>query len=304
MSDEETPLEGSEPEGSQGEPTEPEATLEDAAKAAVVDSTAPQVESQEFDWSQFKNADRFKGRGVQDVIDYLTGLEHKYGRQTNELGELRRYREQTEPFLRQAQGKPQEKKPTGFTEGQKYEFAQRFQDEPLGAVSEFMVPHLAEQLRPVLMEQVRQELGPTLQTQAQHVATQTEYEALVRNHPEIETDQELRWMTHQLLGAEYLGGNAPFEEAMFLAKLAKDEPSLFSTTCELMRRGIRFERARKYAELEQNAPASAETKKQQLKDEVKGLRRGSKVSSKGSKTSEPEIKDMDDVLDSVKNEFS
>jgi hypothetical protein len=218
------------------------------------------------------------------------------------LGELRSYREQNEARLRQATGqKPEAKKPT-FTEGQKFEFAQKFQDAPLGAVSEFMVPQLAEQLKPMLLEQVKQELGPAMQNHSQYVATQTEYAAAVRSHPEIETDHDLRYVMSQLMGPEYLGVDntaVPFEQAYLLAVLGKDEPSLFNTTCYLMRQRVPFGRAKRLAELEQSAPANAETKKQQLKDEVKSLRGGAKASTKRAGTSEPELETMDDVLDSM-----
>ena len=290
---EETPLEAEEIEESQTEPTELEATVTD-----VVDSTAAPAESQEFDWSQFQNAEHLKGRTVQDVVNHLNWRNQQYGDQTRELGELRSYREQNEA-QRQATGQPSETKPKKFTDGQKFEFAQKFQDAPLGAVSELMGPQLVEQVTPLVMEQVRQQLGPAMQNQAQYVATQTEYAACVRNHPEIETDQRLRWTTHELMGPNYLGGGVPFEQALFLAKLSVDEPSLYNTTFSLMRRGVTFDEAREYALLKQNAPASAVTKKQQLKDEVKGIRRGAKTSTKASGTSEPEIVTMEDVRDSM-----
>lgn len=211
------------------------------------------------------------------------------------MGELRSYREQNEARQRQATGQPPPAKKPAFTEGQKYEFAQKFPEAPLGAVSEYMGPQLAEQVTPLVMEQVRQQLGPAMRQHAQYVATQAEYDACVRNHPEIETDAELRWTTSQLMGPDYLNGGS-FEQAMFLAKLSKEETSLFGNTCYLMRQGVPFERARRLAELEQNAPASAETKKQQLKEEVAGIRRGAKTSTKSAKTSEPEIETMDDAF--------
>ena len=289
MSDEETPPVEETPEEIQPEPTTPEATGE------VPESTTPETPEQ-FDWSQFQNADRFKGHTVQEVIDHYNGREHQYGSQTKELGDLRSYREQNEARQRQATGQPAPVKKPTFTEGQQFEFAKKFQDAPLGAVSEFMVPQLAEQLTPMVWKNVQQQLGPAMQNYAQNVATDTEYAALVRNHPEIETDQELRWSTHTLMGPEYLGSGVPYEQAMFLAKLGKDERSLFSTTCYLMRQGVTFDRAKRFAENEQNAPESAETKKQQLKEEVTGIRRGAKASTKGARTSEPEIETMDDAF--------
>lgn len=291
---EETPLEVEEIEES---PVEPTADTEATVTDVVEDSTTVPAESpQDFDWSGYENADRFKGRSVQEVINYLNHRDHQYGTQTRELGDLRSYREQNETRMRQTTGQPAPAKKPTFSEGQKFEFAQKFQDDPLGAVSEYMGPQLADQLTQQVFERVNQGLGPALQNQAQYVATQTEYAACVRNHPEIETDQELRWTTHELMGPDYLGGNVPFDQAMFLAKLSKEEPSLYSNTFLLMRRGVSFDEAKSYAELKHNAPANAETKKQQLKDEVAGIRRGTKTSTKGTGTPEPKIETMDDAF--------
>lgn len=291
---EETPL--AEPEEITEPTIEPEVTEPEVTEP---EATVSQAEPEQFDWSQFENADHLKGRSVQDLINYQIQRDQQFGRQTHELGELRSYREQQETSRKQATGQPAPAKKPSFTEGQKFEFAQKFQDAPLGAVSEFMVPQLAEQLTPLVMDNVNKQLRPALQDQAQHVAIQQEYASLIRGHPEIQTDRELRWTTSELLGPDYLGGNVSMEQAMFLAKLGKEEPSLFPNTCYLMRQGIPFDEAKDYAMLKQNAPASAETKKQQLKDEVTGLRGGAKTSTKKRGASEPEYESLEDVRDSM-----
>jgi hypothetical protein len=291
MPEEETPPVSEEPEESQlPEPTAPEATKEPATA----------TEPEQFDWSPYQNADHLAGKSVQDLINYQIQRDQQFGRQTHELGELRSYKERQEALLRQAQGQPQKPaEPTKMTEYETAAFLQKLQEQPRAAVSEFMVPQLAEQLTPLVMKNVNQQLGPALQDQAQHVAIQQEYASLIRNHPEIQTDHELRWVTSELLGPNYLNGSVSMEQAMFLAKLGKEEASLFPVTCQLMRRGIPFDEAKEFAMLKQNAPANAVTKKQQLKEEVSGLRGGAKTSTKKVGTTEPNLETMDDVLESM-----
>lgn len=287
-----------EPEG-QPEPTDDKEATEKVQQEETTDAAVQQAESPEkFDWSRYRDADRYKGRDVQEVIDYLNIRERQYGEQARELGELRRLREQYDAMQKQATGQPPPAKKTTFTEGQTFEFAKKWNDQPLDAVREFMVPHLAEELTPMIMEKVQHQLGPAMQNYARNVATDTEYAAFVRNHPEVETDHNLRMVVSQIMEPEYLG-DVPFEQAYQLAVLGRDEPDLFSSTCYLMRQGISFEKAKRYAELERNAPVSAETKKQQLKDEVAGVRQGAKTSTRKSGTSEPEIVTMDDVRASM-----
>ncbi len=291
------------PDVQAGGEAEPTGDLSEVSTEDLTDSPAPQAggqQAEQFDWSQFKNADRLAGRTPQEVIDYLNDLDYRYGRQSNELGELRSYKERYEALQRQLSGYPQQQEaPKKLTDAEKMLFAHQFQEDPYAAMVEHLGPKLAEQLSQQVLQNVTQQIGPAIQNQAHEVAIQGEWDALLRNHPEIQTDRQMYDMTIRLMQPDYLNYGVPFEQAFLLAKLTKDEPSLFGDTCMFMTRGIPFEVAKDYATLKRDSAKNAETKKKQIKDEVEGLRGGRAAAKKG-RTGEPEMQTLDDVVESMR----
>jgi len=300
MEEEQTP---EVPDLQAGGEAEPTGDMSEVSTVDLTDSTAQPAASQQveqFDWSQFKNADRLAGRTPQEVIDYLNDLDYRYGRQSNELGELRSYKERYEALQRQLSGYPQQQEaPKKLTDAEKMLFAHQFQEDPYAAMVEHLGPRLAEQLSQQVLQNVAQQIGPAIQNQAHEVAIQGEWDALIRNHPEIQTDRQMYDMTIRLMQPDYLNYGVPFEQAYKLAKLTRDESSLFNDTCMFMTRGFPFETAKEYAMLKRDSGKNAETKKKQIEDEVKGLRGGRAATKKG-RTGEPELHSMDDVLESMR----
>ncbi len=287
--------------GSQGtEPTVDSTVDTEASVIEDVDATTKGGESQEqtpdqFDWTTFKNADRYQGRTVQELIDYANQRDYQYGQQSNELGDARRYKAELEALRRQVAGqKPTEEK-RKFSDVEQAIFAQKLQNDPLGAIHE-LGPDMAKSIAQQVLGEVRKDIRPTIQAHAQDVADQQEADNLYRNHPELRGDDELLGMTRALMSPNYLGDNARYEEAYLLAKLTKSNASLFPTTCYLMRMGMPFKEAKDYASLKKNSAANAQTTKEQIKDEITGISGGTKRTATKQGTSEPEIKDMDDAF--------
>jgi hypothetical protein len=295
MDIEETPAAVEEQGGSQPEPTvEPEA-------AVVDDSTAAPAEGQEqadqFDWSKYQNADRYKGRTVQDLINYANQRDYQYGQQSNELGEARKYKSEFEALRAQIAGqKPTEVKPK-FSEVEQAMFLQKLQENPMSAINEFLEPKLAESLKAKIYEDFKKDIGPTIRGHAQDVADQQERAKLFEDHPELNTDDKLLWMTRRMMGPDYVGQQVPYEEAYLLAKMAIGNASLFPTTCYLMRSGLKFKEAKEYASLKKNAAATAKTAKDQIKEEVNSIAAGTKSTAKKSGAKEPVIKDFDEAFE-------
>jgi len=100
----------------------------------------------------------------------------------------------------------------------------------------------------------------------------------------------------ELMGPEYLGEDASYEEVYQLAKLSQEEPSLFNGTLELMQKGLGFEKAKHFTSLELSKGADADTKTAQVKEEIAKATPGLKKAATKQATSEPEIKDMDDAF--------
>lgn len=304
LEQEEAPASVEEPDGSQGtEPTVDTTVDTEAAVIDDVDATTKSGESQEqtldqFDYTPYKNTERFAGRGLQEVFDHLSSLEYKYGQQSNELGESRRYKAELENLRRQVTGqKPATETKPKLSEVEMAMFAQKFQEDPAGAINEFIVPKLTENMTTQVLQRVGQNLGPALRGHAQDVADKQEADALFRNHPELNENDELLGMTRSLMSPNYLGNNVRYEEAYSLAKMTKSNPSLFPTTCYLMRTGLSFKEAKEYASLKKNAPVTAQTTKDQIKEEITSISGGTKRTTTKSGTNKPVDNDMDEVFD-------
>ena len=274
---------------------------EQDAAAATEDSTAPPAESQEqpseFDWSPYQGAERLKGRSVQEVINYMNERDYRYGEMANELGRLREIARGYEQVRQQLTGqKPPEKKKE-FSDTEMAIFADQFNKNPMQALEEHFAPRIIDTLADQIYRKVSERLGPEMEGRAKDVATQSEYAQCVLNHPEVETDQRLRWMMHRLAGNDYVGPNLPFEDIYGLAKVAIEETSLFNVACSLMRKGLSFREAKEIAELKRNAPASSEQVREGIKKEVSSLRGGKKTPTKKQVTDEDKIDTMDDAFD-------
>lgn len=286
-----TPPDMGQEEGGQEEPQEGE-------PPAIDDSTIGAAESQQqtvpdFDWSQYKNAERFSGRGVQDVVDYINQRECQYGQQGNEMGRLRSIEQEFNKLKTQISGKPQTEKKAEFSDVETAMFVDEFNKNPANAITKFLLPRLTDSLQKQVLEKATQQLNPILEERVNDVASQQEFNSFVKSHSDY---AEHKPMMHRLMAADYLGDQVPYEEVYNLAVMAKKEASLFGTTCAFMQRGIPFDTAKKYAAYERDAAANAKKQKEQIKQEVDDVSAGLKRDGTKQKTSESEVVTMDDAF--------
>ena len=247
-----------------------------------------------IDWASHGFPD-LVGKSPDEVKNYFQFTNRRYGAQANELGQLRKQVEEYEKLKQQIAGqKPKPEKATEeLSEVEMALFANKFNENPLAAMREFLLPKMTESLRDQILSHVKEEFGPVLEGQAQNLAKEQEFTAFVKENPDYLQYQDVM---KQLMTPDYIGEDAPFEEVYKLAKLTKEEPSLFPNICGLMRRGIPFDEAKDYASLKQNASASADAKREQIKKEVASIAVGTKRTAAKQVTSEPEIKTMDDAF--------
>jgi len=261
-------------------------------EAGETESTTEQVETPtEFDWSQYRGADNLKGRSVQDVIDHLNRTHYDFGQQSNELGRLRKIEADYKKIQEQISG--QKEKPQEISEVQEMLYAKDLGEKPLTASMKHLVPLITEQVRKDILNNLGDHVTPLVEEKAQNVATQQELSQFRREHPDYE---EFRQDMAQLMQPEYLGDEVPYEEAYKLAKLYREEPSIFQEAGMLMRQGIPFDNAKEYASLKQQAAANAETKRQQLKKEVEEAGPGIKRTGTKQAVSGEKIVTMDDAF--------
>ncbi|MHC4463342.1 MAG: hypothetical protein ACYS6W_01645 [Planctomycetota bacterium] len=268
----------------------------DAAFDSAPEETQKPSEPPVVDWTQYQNAQHLAGRPVQDVINHYNQREYQYGQQANELGELRRQAEEYKKLQQQISGQPQEKETKQFSEIEQQMFIRDFNENPQSALMKHLTPQVAEAITERITEKVSENLMPKWQEQMQTVANQQEYAAFWSKYgEELNKDPRLR-DTVQHVMTNYLGEQAPYEQAYLLAKMFRDEEHLSPHTCALMRQGVPFKNAREYALAMHNSPQNAENKKDTIRDSVDKLKFGSKRSAKKQATDEPEIMSMDDAF--------
>jgi len=287
--------------GTESNAVESEETLpiEDSTSAAsegVGEGTAEagQPETPSFNWAEY-GLGRYEGKDIKEVANHIRFMDRQYGSQTKELGELRKIRDEYEQLRRQITGRRAEEqsKPAEINDTELAIFAEEFNRNPYAAMDKYYLPKMTESLTNSIYEKVKDKFGPVMQEQAESLATKQEFNAFVKDHKDWSGYKETM---RQLMTDEYLGDQVPYEEAYKLAKLSKDEASLFSVTCELMRKGISFDQAREYAFLKQAASTTAEQKSESIKQEIGAARAGIKSATPKKTVAESGVFTMDDAF--------
>lgn len=254
---------------------------------------APEVVQQpEIDWSKY-GLPQFTGQPLDKVAQSIQWRNRKYGEQANELGELRKAREELEKIRSQVSGQPSKPGVRKMTDTELALFAEKFNENPYAAIDEFIKPHLRDSLKEELRKSLQEELSPLIQEQTKELATQQELKAFTEKHPDY---QRYAPVMKQLMTDEYLGDSVPYEDVYQLAELSQSEPSVFPETCALMRRGIPFKDAKEYASLRKSVKSAADATRGQVKSEIADVAGAMRKSGASSSTTEPEIKTMDDAF--------
>jgi len=272
--------------------TSPE-TLDTAFEEAPAKAEeAEAAEKPTIDWTGY-GLPNLDGKDPEFVKNFFSFTNKKYGQQANELGELRKYKEDKEKLIEQITGEKPPEKSEEMSDLELAKFAEAFNENPRRAMEEFLMPKITESLESKLFEKLKEKFEPVMAEKAENLTTKQEYASFVKDHPDHEKYSDAMY---ELMTDAYLGENAAFEETYKLAVLAEEEASLFPEACKLMRAGIPFEEAREYASLKQNAPANTEAKKEQVKKEIAKIAGGKKHAATKQGDTEPEIKTMDEAF--------
>jgi len=253
-----------------------------------------QTEQTAFDWGSY-GFPELVGKDAEYVKNHFSFTRRQYGRQANELGELRRRAEELKKLREQVTGKetPAKEIVSEMDDFELQAFANLFNQNPHAAIDKFIKPGLKESLKADLIKELREEFGKTVDEKVGSLATEQEWQAFTARHPDYEPHLDVM---RTLMTNEYLSENVPYEEVYKLAVLAKEEASLFSDTCALMAKGLPFEQAKGYAAAKVHQSANADGKKAQVKKEIASAGGGLKRSVSGQKVSEPVITTMDQAF--------
>ncbi|KKL57275.1 hypothetical protein LCGC14_2237040 [marine sediment metagenome] len=247
-----------------------------------------------IDWAKH-NLPQFVDKDPEYVANYIKFQNRKYGEQANELGELRKGKEEYEKLKTQITGReaPEKKTVNELSDVELAMFAEEFNRNPYAAIDKYYLPKITESLTKTIFGKVEEQFGPVLEQHATSLADKQEFSAFAKEHPDWHKYQDAM---KGLMTDKYIGEEVAFEEAYKLAKLQAEKPSLFESTCSLMQKGMPFDESKEYASYKQSAAANAEAKVEQVKSEVNAAAGGLKTTTAKSATSEPVIETMDDAF--------
>jgi hypothetical protein len=253
----------------------------------------------EIDWASH-GLPELSGKDAEYVKNFFSYRNRTYGNQANELGELRSWKEKYAGVIEkmgEATGQPAQAVQAAKAKMSDVElrlFAEAFNEDPYAAMDKFVLPRMRDSIKEEILNSLDEKIKPTLEKQAKDLTDEQEWNAFRDATPGFE---EFVPVMQQLMTPQYLGDGVPYKEVHKLAVLAKEEPTLFPVTCELMQKGVGFDQSKEYATLKQNAPVDAEKKIQQVKGEVKKAAAGAKRGTAAAASKSSDITDMDSAFE-------
>lgn len=248
-----------EPEEAAQETTEVEPEEGEPEKAV---ETAEPEDDTEDSWAKY-GLDKFDKMSREEIADYVHWRNRVDGRQSQELGELRKkVKDVTEPATKQDKVDFLDSIPD-LTSTQVEDFNAIYAVNPVKAMMKYgkdnMKSIMKEVLSDSLPEQLKEVVGSTKDS--------IEYANFVSKHDD---SQEHIPMMQILDGTEYLGGQARgYDELYNLSKMANSRDNLYQATYGNMKKypNMTFIAAKKIASLEVR-PKSAKTRAE-IEKEVK-----------------------------------
>jgi hypothetical protein len=242
-----------------------------------------------INWAEY-GLPQFAGRNIEEVASYTKNFFKRYGDQANELGELRKLKEKFSKVEETVSGKEQQKELAKLNDVEYKMFADMFIDNPLEALNKFAMPHLKEALKAELKAEMQNEIAPQLQGFAQNLTRDQSFNQFARSNPDWTQHRELM---DTLMAEEHLGENHEFDDVYQLSKLYKTDSALAAECYQLMKRGVSYPQAKRYA----SAVLSTPVAKSNIKEEVSRAKMVSKPSGVKAVNTGKNINTWDDVLE-------
>lgn len=269
--------------------------VEVQSQETVTTSTGqPQVATEtttndpEFDWNQYGLT--VGKRKASDIANYVRYMNQQYGKQTNELGELRKLKAEYEQLKNQITGQPKKEQSQAdpvMTEVENEMFIRMFNDNPAKAIEKLLIPkiksQLSAQLKDELAGELKKEIAPQFEVKASELATNNEIRMLCLAHPDAPQFAPLMQM---LMSEEHLGDGLEYEQVYQLAKLASSNEPLYRAAYGLMKKGLDFNEAQELATLRLTKAQTIDNSKNAIRNEVKALDGVSKLGAVTKKSAD------------------
>lgn len=285
-------------------PTEPQVTEQETAQEVETpmkeEAQAPQTEevrTNEIDWHNF-GLPQFSGRKTEEIASYVKQMFKKYGDQANELGELRKLKEKYGKVEETISGKQVSQEVAKLDDYEYKAFADMFIDNPIQALDKYVLPKIEEKLMNKVFEKLDERIKPQIEGFAQNMSATQNFRQFAKNNPDYVQYQDLMG---ELMTEQHLGEDADFDEVYQLAKLYQSDSKTAAETYNLMKRGLPYNQAKRYASGVTSIPS--EQNKAKLKTEINQIRSASKPSGVKAAMTDKNIKNMDDAIEETLREI-
>lgn len=248
-----------------------------------------------INWAEY-GLPQFAGRGIDEVASYTKNMFKRYGDQANELGELRKLKEKFSKVEETVSGKQAEKAQAKLNDVEYKMFADMFIDNPLEAMNKFVMPQLKEQIMADVIAKMQENITPQLQGFAQNLTKEQSFNQFARSNPDWTQHRDLM---ETLMTDEHLGDNHEFDDVYQLSKLYKTDSALAAECYQLMKRGLPFPQAKRYA----SGVISTPIAKSNIKEEVSRAKMVSKPSGVRAVNTGKNVDTWDDVLEETLKEI-
>ncbi|MFA5163822.1 MAG: hypothetical protein WC441_04895 [Patescibacteria group bacterium] len=268
--------------------------VETGQKEVVEQPTVTQEPS--VDWSKY-GLSNLSGKSPEEIANFLKYQNRIYGKQQNEIGEMRKKLAEFESKSQMTSPQSTEVKAqmADMDELELAYFAEAFNKNPRSALNKLLKDSILPELMPEIFKQVKEKYDPVIKETSESLAVKNEFVSFTREHPDYRQYEDVM---KELMTDAYLGDKFEFNEVYKLAVMADKEQSLFNETCKLMKRGLLFDEAKDYASLRKNAIPSAQAKIDQIKKDVTQAAMGGKRTTTKQAASESKSMTMDDAFGS------
>jgi len=144
-------------------------------KAGTEQTEQPEAGSEQaaaaIDWAKH-NLPQFVDKDPEYIANYVRFRDRKYGEQANELGELRKAKEEYEKVKAQITGQeaPEKKTADEITDVELAMFAEEFNRNPYAAMNKYYLPKLTDSLTESIFGKVKEKFGAVLDEKATKLA--------------------------------------------------------------------------------------------------------------------------------------
>lgn len=276
------------------------------AKKAETKEKEKLSEAPEKTWTELGHP-RYEKMTREQIAAEISWRHEVDGRQSDELGDLRKKLKTQDGELEKFKKPPEEKVDfleslPAMTEGEVMDFNSLYETNPMKAIMKYSSPHIKQIIESHLKETLPQYMQGTVGGLLAEQNEAGEYKKFLDSNDDAEEYVDAMKVLDK---PENLGQQRrPYRDLYELAKLGTTQDSLYAPVFQMMRSypNMPFAEAKKFVELQSHSPDSAKNTREKIKKDVNELQAAGSTTSKKSKASLEKATDVEEAFDSVKDE--